>query len=98
MNRRQLFGWLFALPFMPAALAKPKPTLLGGITHFGYVKHGIGGHRLILEVSGSGYARRQITFPTPTADWGRIVWPGPCLPLEDDFIDMNYRPNLPEWF
>lgn len=95
MNRRQLFGWFSALPFMPAALAKPKPTFTAPSAMYAAL---LRPHAPIEEVSGSGYARRQITFPTPTADWGRIVWPGPCPPFEDDFIDMKYRPNLPEWF
>lgn len=100
MNRRELFGWLSALPFVPAALAKgltpitfPAPTAnWGKIVEF----------TAFDEVSGGGYAR--VSMSSSLASWagsmeGQLIseeasarwgWPWP--------LDPYYQPNLPEWF
>lgn len=86
MNRRQLFGWLSALPFVPAALAKDKEVYLyGNVEPAGFTC--VNGHPWCNVC----VSPTPITYPAPTADWGRVAWP-------QDFIDMKHKPKLPEWF
>jgi hypothetical protein len=96
MNRRQLFGWLSALPFVPAAPAREKEVYLYGNGPAGFTC--VNGHPWCNVC----VSPTPITFPAPTAEWGyaRVnvsttlaTWAG-----GPSYIDMKYRPKLPEWF
>lgn len=103
MNRRQLFGWLSALPFMPAALAKPAPiTFPTPTADWGKIRFVVGPWG-ISEVSGDGYARTpsDMTLSSWADGPSGLPYPfhGPRMPFDPaGFIDMHYKPNLPEWW
>lgn len=66
MNRRQLFGWLMALPAVAAA-AKAV-----GVKSIHAPQSTIPSVAWGEEVSGGGYARAPVSFPKATASWGDV--------------------------
>lgn len=99
MNRRKLFGWLIALPFVPAALAQvPKVVAFAPPTaNWGEVN----------ELWIIGANTTEVWMDT---EWTpeRISDPALSRPLPPGIyrdrlgrftnLNMKYRPNLPEWF
>lgn len=86
MNRRQLLAWLSALPFMPAALSKRLQPYTMVCATFGHGQVGV----MSKEA--------EITFPTPSSNWGEICYIYCSTFNTNSFIDMKYKPNLPDWW